>query len=59
MIYDALFNFWQFVFPLHVFDRYYDFIEFVTFIMTMIFIFGVIIIPLWRITTFLFRIRKR
>lgn len=57
--YDVIYELWNLAFPESVLLDYADILQLLTFVMTLILIFGVIIIPLWRVGTFFLRRSKR
>jgi hypothetical protein len=52
-IYEVIDNFFRWVFPQTIYNLYYPIIEIMSFTMTLIVIFGIIILPLWRLATYL------
>lgn len=58
-IYEVFYDFFEFLFPSAILVEYADLIELTVFVVTYIFVFSVILIPLYRIATFFLRMGKR
>lgn len=58
-IYDVMFNFLEALFPETVSLQYANILDLTAFIMTYILVFSIIILPLYRIATYLLRVGKK
>lgn len=58
-IYEVMYQFLEFFFPSVTLLQYADLLDLTAFIMTYIFIFGFIVIPLYQIATYFFRLGKK
>jgi len=50
-IYEVIDNFFQWVFPQIIYDLYYPVIETMIFVLTLVVVFGLFLVPLWRLAT--------
>jgi hypothetical protein len=58
-IYEVMRGFLDDLFPTVIITTYDSVLELTAFVMTYILIFGLIIIPLWKIATYMMRVGKR
>ncbi|MDD4157271.1 MAG: hypothetical protein PHY08_13265 [Candidatus Cloacimonetes bacterium] len=58
-IYEVMRGFLDDLFPTAIITTYDSVLELTAFVMTYILIFGLIIIPLWKIATYMMRVGKR
>lgn len=58
-IYEVMRGFLDDLFPTAIITTYDSVLELTAFVMTYILIFGLIIIPLWKIATYFMRVGKR
>ena len=54
-IYEVFENFFAWLFPADILVAYADVLQLLSFVLTLVFIFGFVLIPLWKIGTFFFR----
>ena len=59
IIYDVIHQIWDLAFPPHIYVQYMFILETISFFLTLIVLFGFILIPLWRIATFFLPKLKR
>ena len=58
-IYEVFYALFEFLFPSTILSEYADLIELTVFVVTYIFVFSVILIPLYRLATFFLRLGKK
>jgi len=58
-LYEVIYQIWVLAFPSSIISTYADLISLLTFVNTLILLYGVIIIPVWRLSTWFLRRSKR
>jgi len=58
-LYEVIYQIWALAFPSSILSTYADLISLLTFVNTLILLYGVIIIPVWRLSTWFLRRSKR
>jgi len=54
-VYEVILSFWEDLFPESIWLAYSDIFELMAVTMTILLIFGIIVMPLWKLATFFFK----
>jgi len=54
-VYEVILSFWEDLFPESIWLAYSDMFELMAVTMTILLIFGIIVMPLWKLATFFFK----
>ena len=54
-VYEVILSFWEDLFPESIWLAYSDIFELMAVTMTVLLIFGIIVMPLWKLATFFFK----